>query len=415
MFGSTTESLVWLCLATAAVWATTACVLVASRVLYDRRQRLHCAVDHLLNQPFDHRIDPLGDVGRAAATLLARRPLREVMQLVWESNAWRPATKLFAESIAARVGDCYLLELARSRRRRDIWRTVTALRVLSLTRHDRCWNLLAAALADGQPEVKTAACTILGQLGGRRSAVVLVDALRNGRYSRSRIAATLDAFDTELGDLIAPLLEAPDASVRFWAATHLQRGAQPPAIGDRFVVLTTDADPLVRSAAALALGVTGGPAAVIALRARLGDDVPFVRAHATRALVQLSGSGELRALLPLLADSDWTVRDSAKQSLRRAGDTVAAALLPFLTHADAFARNGAAEVLQNVGLFKRHLQLELEGSADPDRLRTLQLMARAGGPAMVESVVDRLDAELRPRAHALLAPKGEPPRAKEVA
>ena len=84
-------------------------------------------------------------------------------------------------------------------------------------------GVLTPALANGSYEVKAVAVTLLGQLGDRRSAVRLVEALRAGSFARSRIAASLEAFPLEVGDLIAPLLASDDAQVRFWATTLMRR------------------------------------------------------------------------------------------------------------------------------------------------------------------------------------------------
>jgi HEAT repeat protein len=258
--------------------------------------------------------------------------------------------------------------------------------------------------------------TLLGQLGDRRSAMILVGALKAGLYSRSRIATALDAFDIDLGDLIASLLEAPGADVRLWGVTLMQRYPQTPALAERLAALTTDGDPLVRKSAVVAISATGAATASSAVRARLTDKVGFVRAHAARALAQLEGTTASRALLPLLADRDWTVRNSAKQSLGAMGTTVTHAVLSLLTHADLFARNSAAEVLQNIGVFERLLTQELEGATELERVRTLRLLAHAGGPAMVAGVIDRIKPDLRPRARQLLAPRERKhPITKEVA
>jgi HEAT repeat protein len=120
-----------------------------------------------------------------------------------------------------------------------------------------------------------------------------------------------------------------------------------------------------------------------------------------RSLGRLKDSPESQAVLALLADRDWTVRDAAKQTLADTGTTVAS-VAPFLTHADRFARNSAAEVLQNVGEFERLLVLEAKGPSDPERLRTLQLLVHAGGTWMRDSVLERLSADIRPRAQQLL-------------
>jgi HEAT repeat protein len=274
---------------------------------------------------------------------------------------------------------------------------------LALARSDHAWECLGSALADGDDDVKAATLPLLRQLGDTQSAALLVRALRVGSFPRSRIAACLDAFAIDLGDVIFPLVASDDALVRFWATTLMQRYPQTPGLAGQLVALTEDPEPIVRKAAVDAIASTDAALAIRALRARLVDETPFVRAHAARALSRLQGASGAQALLPLLADKDWTVRDAAKASLGAIGQTVAPSMLPLLTHPDAFARNGAAEVLQNVGIFERLLALEAKGPSNPERARTIRRLARAGGAFMSNTVVERLNIALRPRAQQLLA------------
>jgi hypothetical protein len=55
-----------------------------------------------------------------------------------------------------------------------------------------------------------------------------------------------------------------------------------------------------------------------------------------------------------------------------------------------------------VGVFERLLALEAEGPSDPERVRTIHLLVRAGGARMWDSVVERLNIDVRPRAQQLL-------------
>jgi HEAT repeat protein len=374
----TTGALVWMCVAAAAAAATTGAMLVATRLRYERRLRLLRAVDNVLTPPGEAR------------RLISTAPLSDLRLLIRASNISRSATKQFAESLAARIGDAPLLDAATSRQPRQRGRRADALRILTFAQRQASCGLLAAALADGTPEVKRVAVALLRQIGDRRSAIVLVDALRSGSYSRSRLAAALDAFGIAIGDRIAPLLDAHDSATRFWAATLMQRYPRTPGLARRLGALSRDADPRVRKAAVVAIGAAGGAAATIFITARLADEVPFVRAHAARALARLQGVAASPVIASMLADTDWIVRQSAKECLRAMGEAVAPFVLPLLAHADAFARNSAAEILQNVGVFERLLEREIEGPTDPDRVRTLRLLAQAGGPSMVASVVDRV-------------------------
>jgi HEAT repeat protein len=405
-----TALLAWTCFAAGVAAATTCVMLVVSRLRYERRHRLLRAVEDLLpaEPPDQGRLE--------GARVLSRAPLGDLFRLMRECHASRGATALIAESLNRRIGSARVLSAAGRRGARHSGRRIVALRIVSFAGRAERWRLLADASADGTPDVKAAAISLLGQLGDRQSAFILVSALRAGRYSRSSIAARLDALPVDVADVVAPLLDAPDPAVRFWGVRLIERYPQAAGIAERLVALTADADPLVRKAAIDAVGVIGAAAAVIAVRARVADEAAFVRAHAARALAHLGGAAESPALLPLLADGDWSVRDSAKQGLRAMGEAAAPAVLPWLTHGDPFARNSAAEVLQDIGTFDRLLVQEIEGPTDRDRVRTLHLLARAGGSAMAAAVVDRLRADARARASRLIAESDrEHPPVKDIA
>ena len=100
-----------------------------------------------------------------------------------------------------------------------------------------------------------------------------------------------------------------------------------------------------------------------------------MRAHAARALGRLHGASRAAALAHLLADRDWTVRHAVKETLTTMGEACAPALFPFLSHPDEFARNGAAEILQNLGVFERLVGLEAAGPSHPARARQIRLLA----------------------------------------
>jgi HEAT repeat protein len=80
-----------------------------------------------------------------------------------------------------------------------------------------------------------------------------------------------------------------------------------------------------------------------------GDPVPYVRAHAARALGHLRAADQAGVLLPLMADREWIVRAAAKQSLESMGPIVGGLLCDLLADPDRFARDGASEVLQGLG------------------------------------------------------------------
>lgn len=253
------------------------------------------------------------------------------------------------------------------------WRRVAALRTLAMSKHPRSRALLRRALGDTDRDVASAGVKVLGDLGALWAGEQLVQALREDRYQRSRIATQVERFLPDLGGSLVPLLGDPEPAVRFWGATLL---SSCPALAlQQLIALTTDADASVRSAAIKTLSIRRELAGLGAIRKRLDDECWFVRVHACRAVGALGTMDEAPLLARSLRDPWWWVRTGAKDALRDFGPAVAGAVIPYLADEDTFARNGAAEVLQDVGF------LDALGTTGADgRLR--ERIFAAGGPAM---------------------------------
>ena len=242
-----------------------------------------------------------------------------------------------------------------------------------MSRHPRSYALLRRGLRDPDRDVAGAVVNVLGDLGTPWAGQQLVQALRDERYPRSRIATQVERFLPGLGDSLVPLLEDPDAAIRFWGVTLVTRC---PAVAlPELIALTADEDANVRCAAIKALSARHEFAALDAVRKRLEDESWFVRVQACRALGALGTTADAPSLAQSLRDPWWWVRTGAKDALRELGPSVAGAMIPHLADVDAFARNGAAEVLQDVGF------LDALGTSGADgRLR--ERIFAAGGQAM---------------------------------
>ncbi len=227
------------------------------------------------------------------------------------------------------------------------WRRIAALRALARTNHPACRTLLPAALADVDVEIAGTAVRSLGDVGSPWAVGELVHALRQGAYSRSRIAAQLERLAPAPGPHLVPLLDDADPSVRFWAATLL--GPYPALATPALVARAADPDPNVRAAAVETLAGRRGKRPLAAALALLEDPMWFVRVHAARAVGRLGAPADVAHVVPLLADERWWVRSAAKDALRTLGLGAIDVLHETLDDPDVFARNGAAEVLQDVG------------------------------------------------------------------
>ena len=175
--------------------------------------------------------------------------------------------------------------------------------------------LAEAHAADDDPHVREAvlgALDRMGELGDDR----LVAAMGDPSPVVRRRAALLAA--TRPGVPVLPLLQDTDATVVEVAAwTCGEQEDVDDATLDRLIALTTGSpDPLVREAAAAALGAIGDERGLPAILAAC-DDKPQVRRRAVLALAPFDGPAVDAAIDRALADRDWQVRQSA-EDLRRA-------------------------------------------------------------------------------------------------
>lgn len=144
---------------------------------------------------------------------------------------------------------------------------------------------VTAALDDPDPQVRRQAA----ELAGRRPTIDLGPLLRDDDDTVVEIAA--------------------------WACGEQEQIAD--ATLARLVELTTEAEqPLVREAAAAALGAIGDERGLPAILAAC-DDKPHVRRRAVLALAPFEGPDVDAAIERAVADRDWQVRQAA-DDLRRA-------------------------------------------------------------------------------------------------
>ncbi len=120
---------------------------------------------------------------------------------------------------------------------------------------------------------------------------------------------------------LAPLLGDDDPTVveiAAWACGEQE--VVPDATLDRIIELATGADdPLVREAAAAALGAIGDERGLPAILTACADK-PQIRRRAVLALAPFAGPEVDAAVERALADRDWQVRQAAEDLRRAAGE-----------------------------------------------------------------------------------------------
>ena len=197
---------------------------------------------------------------------------------------------------------------------KDIWTRIRAAQVLTSARDEDAYPALDEMLRSGNRTLVGVALRLFVRLDDLRSAELLIRALEDHAYSRSRIAAAFTALSVARADTLHRLFASEEPSCKYWAARlacfNRMRQWSP-----NVCELTADPDPFVRRAAVEAVAAIGTPDDASAVLGLFSDPIPIVRAHAARAAAAFSAARNTMALRQLLNDSTWIVRSAAAEAL----------------------------------------------------------------------------------------------------
>jgi HEAT repeats len=364
-------------------WLVLTVGLLAGRRLSDRYQRVFRAVG---------RRQDGADVQR----ILAGLPARVVARAALDPATPATTAPILARHVVVRRGvDRVVRAASRHTGRRDVGRRVRALRLLALAGHPALLSLLDAALHSGRDIVVDAAVSVLGKLDDEQAARLLLVALRERLFQRSRVATELDHFRTPVAHLIRQLLDEADASLRYWGAALAARYVEVDGFTAALARLARDAEPKVRKAAIQSLRSTSDPRTALEAARLTGDAVFYVRAHAARTLVVSRHPRASSYILPLLRDPDWWVRLAAQECLASYGSAVVPAVLPFLESTDPVMAEGAAAILHNVGYMDEMVR-KAAGRREEDAVSLLRPLVAAGGEMLISTVLARYSISEKP-------------------
>lgn len=209
-------------------------------------------------------------------------------------------------------------------------------------------NGAALRLRSRRPQARAAAAARLGELGARRTAPLLCEALADPDPD-VRAAAARSLGKLRHPGAVEPLVRAlADATVPRSVASIALLGIGAEARHETRALLGSPSA-RVRTECVELLGLLGEPSDAELLVERLRDPSAAVRAAAARALGRLAASESAGRLRPLLADRIPFVRAAAAGALARVDDRDAAPLLLELARSDTFdAASAAAAALAHL-------------------------------------------------------------------
>lgn len=194
---------------------------------------------------------------------------------------WQSLRNLFGA--APEITSEQLADASATRR----WRSV---RALGASTRPALLPDLFRLLADPDPIVRDETTRTLASWGSDYSLKPAVDLLSSGHPSPELAASVLDLLallaDPGIRPLAAPYLSASDPLLRLAAARALGAAGSENNVSDLFP-LVTDPDPRVRRAACLALGSTADASALPVLLNALDDKDPPVRQFARQSSTRI--------------------------------------------------------------------------------------------------------------------------------
>lgn len=171
--------------------------------------------------------------------------------------------------------------------------------------------------------------------------------------TRAAAAAALGDVDPEHRDqavgALVPALSDPSPDIRAAAASSLGELGGPRAV-NQLVLCLDDQIAIVRQTAAIALGKIGDAEAFEPLAIALREGPPDLRFQAATSLAEIDPGRALEPLLAALADADAEVLGAIALALGAVGDAQAGErLVPLLDHARELTRFDAAYALARLG------------------------------------------------------------------
>ena len=339
---------------------------------------------------------------RALARIADPRAVEPLLEALRTSEVWL-APRI--ADILSRHGDLVadpLIDLLEKPGRQPA--RAWAANILGEVHADRAFPVLVRSLGDLEDEVRGKAATALGRLGDRRAVPYLLEHLLSdpAPFVRARIAGALGQFGgADVIDRLVRALGDPAWWVRMRSVEALEQIGEV-AEGPLLVALD-DADPEIRSRAAVALERLGVPGRLVAMIER--DERA---SDARELLVKFAIAGARELLAEFMAHPSARVRQATVAAIRRAGrrDLSPELIRAATGDADPAVRADAFGTLRAFGI-RDAVPAALTGmvdTAEPVRTAAIQLIGELGTTDSVPGLRSRTaDPEPVVRAAAVRA------------
>jgi HEAT repeat protein len=282
--------------------------------------------------------------------------------------------------------------------------------VETLVRHGRrVAPLLCRQLESEDLDIRRAAITALGRIGGRECVPMLVRALRNGELTVEIAGALARIGDPSAYEPLLELLGHDRASVR-QAAIGALNSIGHPSMRKHIHALLNDPNPHARESAARIAGYFGYPECADLLLERVYDVNENVRRAVVENLSNLQDGRVFAALTSAINDESPKIRIAAIQSLGHMENPAALPqLLRALRDPDTWVRYYAARALADIRSPESIDALAIvlhEDKAMQVRIAAVDALGSIGGRRAVAMLAPFVDFEDRDLSRAALLALG---------
>lgn len=388
--------------------------------------------------------DPEGDVRGRACEALARLGNPAAVSALFRHIGDRDARVSQAAAAAIQsLGSLETKRLALEQARSEDTRTRrAALRIISYFGYPEGLEVLIAALGDEDEKIREAAISglplvddtrgtdallagashpvartraaVMRALGQTSATPAVVTALRAGLadaepWTRYYACQSLGRLRVdEASPAIVQLMDDPTGQVRV-AAVEALAHLEDAGAGDALATAAASADPDMRRAALLGLGIAKRPSSIPLLREAASAEDPSTRLVAIGALAEFDAPDVVPALAHAASDPEDAVRSAAIGYLStRPGADATSALVAQL--ADASVRDRVLEALAVAADERVEAVLSALASADADRapllVSALMRMRRPGSQAAIAAALGFDNVHARRAAASALAAIG---------
>lgn len=200
------------------------------------------------------------------------------------------------------------------------WERARAIRELQIMKCDSALDALFPLLSDPDEDVRLLAFETGLDIGGEAAIPLMIGAFpRISLWSAINLSNDMLSKKKFAGDLLMPLLNVPDRSIRRFAIQMLGMFEWIPAVGE-LVKIAGGRDPEESAYALLSLTAIGDPRAFQAASKAAESSDGRVRACAALLLGRLGNESAVPALMKMLHDTNHIVQRHAASALSRFGD-----------------------------------------------------------------------------------------------